>query len=77
VSVLLLEAGGDGAAITEIPLLQGLMINSDIDWAYKTRRDKRICFGLEGGRCVFHRGKAIGGSSNINTMLYIRGRLPL
>ena len=34
-NVLLLEAGGDGSIITEVPGMVGLTLNSNIDWKYK------------------------------------------
>ena len=34
-NVLLLEAGGDGSIITEVPGMVGLTLNTNIDWKYK------------------------------------------
>jgi hypothetical protein len=34
-TVLLLEAGGDGSIITEVPGMVGITLNSNIDWKYK------------------------------------------
>jgi choline dehydrogenase len=73
VSVLLLEAGGDGTKVSNVPMFLGLNLNGEIDWSYKTRPDGRTCLGMVGKQCSWHRGKAVGGSSNINTMIYMRG----
>jgi hypothetical protein len=35
ISVLLLEAGGEGSALTEVPAAVGLGLNSPIDWNYR------------------------------------------
>ena len=34
-TVLLLEAGGDGSIITEVPGMVGATLNSNLDWKYK------------------------------------------
>ena len=34
-NVLLLEAGGDGSIVTEVPGMVGITLNSNIDWKYK------------------------------------------
>lgn len=73
VSVCLLEAGGRGDGLmvrlpaAVIAMLPGRpKINN---WAYQTVPQA----GLN-GRCGYQpRGKALGGSSAINAMLYVRG----
>ena len=76
VSVLLLEAGGDGTVLADIPLFAYQLFNSPkMDYAYKTTPDGRNCLGMRGGECVWHRGRVIGGSSNIHAMMYHRGEL--
>ncbi|XP_003402064.2 glucose dehydrogenase [FAD, quinone] [Bombus terrestris] len=72
-NVLLLEAGGDGSIIYDIPLTAANLQLTDIDWKYTTEPGINYCRGLEGGRCLWPRGKVIGGSSTINYMLYVRG----
>jgi len=72
-TVCLLEAGGDGKdLLTRTPVgaaiyLRGLFgINN---WAFNTTPQK----GLNGRKGFQPRGKALGGSSAINAMLYVRG----
>ncbi|XP_071877037.1 glucose dehydrogenase [FAD, quinone]-like isoform X1 [Bombus fervidus] len=72
-NVLLLEAGGDGSIIYDIPLLAANLQLTDIDWKYKTEPNENYCRAMEGGRCLWPRGKVIGGSSTMNYMLYVRG----
>lgn len=73
VSVCLLEAGGQGdhllirAPAAVVAMLPGWGKISN--WAYKTVPQK----GLNGRQGYQPRGKALGGSSAINAMLYVRG----
>jgi len=71
--VLLLEAGGDGTLLTDIPLGIGPVLGSQMDWKYTNEPDGETCLAMNEGRCSWHRGKAIGGSSAINGMIYVRG----
>jgi len=71
VTVLLLEAGSDNQSykvrwpLITCPYLQ----NSEYDWAFRTTPQEET-----GNRVSFQpRGKALGGSSSINYMLYVRG----
>lgn len=43
------------------------------DWIYKTNPNKGHCLGFKNGNCLWNKGKAMGGSSSINAMLYTRG----
>ncbi|XP_043603587.1 glucose dehydrogenase [FAD, quinone]-like isoform X2 [Bombus pyrosoma] len=72
-NVLLLEAGGDGSILYDIPLLAASLQLTEIDWKYKTEPKENYCRAMEEGRCRWPRGKVIGGSSTINYMLYVRG----
>jgi choline dehydrogenase len=69
--VLLLEAGGphanDAAVMT--PGRWVSLIGSPLDWGYATEPEA----AMDGRRIAFPRGKALGGSSAINAMAYIRG----
>jgi choline dehydrogenase-like flavoprotein len=72
--VCLLEAGGKGdhilirAPAAVVAMLPG--IGKISNWAFETVPQK----GLNGRRGYQPRGKALGGSSAINAMLYVRGQ---
>ncbi|KAJ1525083.1 hypothetical protein ONE63_009926 [Megalurothrips usitatus] len=77
VTVLLLEAGAEESLRSEVPVamitLSARAYGSAEDWAFETEPQAASCQGLEGNRSQWPRGKALGGSSTINGMLYIRG----
>jgi choline dehydrogenase-like flavoprotein len=67
---VLLEAGGsDDRPEIAIPYAAWRLQQSDVDWAYRTepqpQRNQR--------RIGWPRGKVLGGTSSINTMVYMRG----
>lgn len=70
--VLLLEAGGDGRGwVIETPAATGLMLPRKLhNYAFDTVPQP----GLAGRRGYQPRGKALGGSSAINGMIYTRGQ---
>ncbi|RVE50265.1 hypothetical protein evm_005100 [Chilo suppressalis] len=69
-TVLLIEAGDNPSLNSEIPAF--LISNQDIDWRYDTI-SHGACLGFKNNICTWNKGKAMGGSSSINAMLYIRG----
>jgi choline dehydrogenase-like flavoprotein len=73
IKVCLLEAGGGGKSIlVRAPALGAAMVSGRPkinNWAYQTVPQT----GLNGRRGFQPRGKALGGSSAINAMLYVRG----
>ncbi len=73
-TVCLLEAGGDGKDIlTRMPVAIAAVVPGFAmvnNWAFRTVPQE----GLNGRRGFQPRGKALGGSSAINAMLYIRGQ---
>jgi len=71
VTVGLLEAGGAGDSwIVKTPLAGVLMVPTHINnWAFATVPQR----GLDGRRGYQPRGRALGGSSAINAMVYTRG----
>ncbi len=69
-TVLLLEAGGpDADKLLHIPAAFPKLFKSPYDWAYYTEPQPR----LNHRRMYWPRGKVLGGSSSINSMIYIRG----
>jgi choline dehydrogenase len=71
VRVLLLEAGGrDRSWQIDMPAAVGSLLSSDrFNWNYVSEPEPF----LDGRRLTHPRGKALGGSSSINGMVYIRG----
>jgi choline dehydrogenase len=72
-TVLLLEAGGQESEITDVPLLSLYLHGSNYDWKYKAQPSSTACQAMIDHRSCWVRGKVIGGSSVLNTMLYVRG----
>ena len=73
--VCLLEAGGDGRdLLIRAPMAAAIMLPGKPikvnNWAFETLPQP----GLKGRRGYQPRGKALGGSSAINAMLYVRGQ---
>jgi choline dehydrogenase-like flavoprotein len=71
VNVCLLEAGNTGNSwVVNTPMATALMLPTKINnWAFETLPQP----GLNGRRGYQPRGRALGGSSAINAMVYIRG----
>ncbi|HMC43831.1 MAG TPA: GMC family oxidoreductase N-terminal domain-containing protein, partial [Caballeronia sp.] len=71
VTVCVLEAGGSGnSALVKIPAAAVVMLPTKLNnWAFKTVPQA----GLNGRKGYQPRGKALGGSSAINAMVYARG----
>lgn len=65
--VLLIEAGGGGNVILDIPLISEREKDSqDLNWEYSTVPQKHVCNKDPKKICGFQRGKVLGGSSAIN-----------
>ncbi|TDF82089.1 GMC family oxidoreductase [Pseudomonas sp. H9] len=71
IRVCLIEAGGtDNSVLIQAPVGVVAMLPTRINnWAFETEPQP----GLNGRRGYQPRGKALGGSSSINAMLYVRG----
>ncbi len=70
IQVLLLEAGPtDQKLEIKIPAAFAKLFKTERDWAYETDPDP----GAGRRRHFWPRGRALGGSSSINAMIYIRG----
>ncbi|XP_067130634.1 glucose dehydrogenase [FAD, quinone]-like [Centruroides vittatus] len=72
-NVLLLEAGDIPSLMNEIPALAENLQHSRFDWQYKTVPQTHSFLGTKDKRSTWVRGKALGGSSSINNMFYLRG----
>ncbi|XP_075974818.1 glucose dehydrogenase [FAD, quinone]-like [Anticarsia gemmatalis] len=72
--VLVLEAGKPESLLNDVPALLSYMLLTDAVWPYTMEKQEGVCMGSEGQRCFWPRGKALGGTSVINYMLYTRGR---
>lgn len=69
--VLLIEAGGkDRHPLVRLPMLMGKLMHSRIyNWSYETEPEPE----LDNRNIYWPRGKALGGTSTINGMIYVRG----
>src|SRR5947209_5845442 len=71
VHVLLLEAGGkDRSPNIKIPAAFAKQFHTKLDWDFSTEPEPHV----DGRSLYIPRGKALGGSSSMNAMLYVRGR---
>ena len=71
VRVLLVEAGGkDRSLKIKIPAAFPQQFHTKLDWDYATEPEPHV----DGRSLYIPRGKALGGSSSMNAMLYVRGR---
>jgi choline dehydrogenase-like flavoprotein len=73
VSVLLLEAGYAENFVSDVPMADILLQMTPMDWSFRTTQQNKSCKGMDGQKLPVPRGKAMGGSSTINTMIYMRG----
>ena len=73
ITVLLLEAGPvDTKTEIQIPLAWSELIDSEVDWYYKTVPQKNSFLAYREQRSYWPRGKVLGGCSSINGMAYVR-----
>lgn len=72
-NVLLLEAGTTPLIESEIPGLWATSIGSEMDWKYRAETDETFGQSLADKRVAIIRGKCLGGTTALNTMLYDRG----
>jgi choline dehydrogenase-like flavoprotein len=69
--VLLIEAGGkDRSLKIKIPAAFPEQFHTKLDWDFATEPEAHV----DGRELYIPRGKALGGSSSMNAMLYVRGR---
>ena len=72
VNVLLIEAGGAQTMVSDMP--GGIMLPYyELSWSYNIEPEKNSHLAFEGQIGGWEAGKALGGSSTINEMIYNRG----
>ncbi|KAF5272025.1 hypothetical protein FQR65_LT05006 [Abscondita terminalis] len=71
--ILLIEAGDYPSGNSEMPHTYSSLRRTKEDWSYATEPSETACCGLKNKQCLCPRGRALGGSSTINAMFYIRG----
>lgn len=65
---------GDNEPIgSQVVSMMNTLQNTEVDWRYTTEPDDHACLSSPGRRCVWPRGKVVGGTSTINGMCYNRG----
>lgn len=72
-NVLLLEAGGYPDPISDVPAYTLQLQFGRNNWNYRFEPQSTACLNMVDGRCGCPRGKALGGSSSINYVVYSRG----
>lgn len=72
-NILVLEAGQPESTFNFVPLFAGYLIKSTYDYGYIAEKTPGSCLLSENERCPYHDGRALGGSSTINYMLWTRG----
>ncbi|GBP87845.1 Glucose dehydrogenase [Eumeta japonica] len=72
-TVLVIEAGRGESLFTGVPILAPFFQQTHYTWPYLMERQPGVCLGMENQRCFWPRGRAVGGSSVINYMIYTRG----
>ncbi|KAK9507423.1 hypothetical protein O3M35_007278 [Rhynocoris fuscipes] len=73
VTVLLLESGLQENTYTDIPAFATFLLFTEYNWKYNTAYREGACRAMENNTCTWPAGKAIGGGSVINGMIYTRG----
>lgn len=79
-NVLVLEQGNDEIFLTDIPLLAPVLHITDYARVYRSEPRPQdanghggYCLSMNEGRCNVVSGKAVGGTSVVNFMIYSRG----
>lgn len=72
-TVLLLEKGGEGTLVNDIPFVNAYTVLGPCCKIYPVERQPSSCTGLEGRRCHWPTGNCVGGATIINGMMNTRG----
>ncbi|KAF2881939.1 hypothetical protein ILUMI_24236 [Ignelater luminosus] len=70
--ILLVEAGDDPSSTSEVPAFYPSLQRTDDDWKFVTQPSSRSCQGMIRKMCRIPKGKALGGTSSINNLHYMR-----
>lgn len=71
--VLLIEAGDMPSILSEPPATFFMQVNTPVDYSYDVEPEKFACHGSKDKLCKWAKGKALGGSSTLNALIYIWG----
>ncbi|CAG9824319.1 unnamed protein product, partial [Phaedon cochleariae] len=72
-NVLLLESGEEASRVTDLAFLCGALEFTEYNWGFKTEPQNGFCRGCNEGRMEWPHGNALGGTSIINYMIFVRG----
>ncbi|XP_076377919.1 glucose dehydrogenase [FAD, quinone]-like [Megalopta genalis] len=72
-TVLLVEVGLDEPEISDVPLASAISEFTPHNSQIKTEPSKNYCQAMNKQQCNWPHGRVLGGSSVLNSMLYIRG----
>ncbi|XP_028140513.1 glucose dehydrogenase [FAD, quinone]-like isoform X1 [Diabrotica virgifera virgifera] len=72
-TVLALEAGINENFLNDIPITAWFQSKYPYDWGFKTEKQPNACLSTIDGTCLIANGKAVGGTSVTNFMVYNRG----
>lgn len=72
-NVLLLETGKGENLISRIPIIAPIFQLTHYDWQYLMEYQSGFAMGMDRQRLAWPRGRALGGSTVINYMIYTRG----
>lgn len=75
--VLLLEAGQYETVYTDVPAATDFLEKTypEYNWNYTAKPSKNGCYRFENNSCPWPKGRGVGGSSIINAMFYMRGKM--
>ncbi|KAJ9577195.1 hypothetical protein L9F63_006252 [Diploptera punctata] len=73
-SVLVIESGTEASlSVFNIPVVTPLLQRSEVDWKYETEPQSTACFALKNNVSHWPMGKMLGGTSKLNSLVYLRG----
>jgi choline dehydrogenase len=71
--ILLLETGKPGNPLTKVPIAAPVFQLTPYNWNYTMEHQDGFCLAMKDQICAWPRGKALGGTTVINYMIYTRG----